>query len=116
MRKPFTQFFGEADHSFHLEPSLVLELERRLGSGIGAIYRRFISADFGFADLTQVIRLGLIGGGMEPKNAAELVEVYGARMSVSELYMVALPVMEALMTGDALQRVAKSPRKRKADR
>lgn len=110
-RQPVMQFFGDQEHRFHLSPDMVMELERRTGSGIGAIYRRFIAADFGFADLVEVIRLGLIGGGMEPKEAASLVTTYAERVAVAGLYAIALPVIDALMSG-AVQPVAKSPRRR----
>ncbi len=111
-RKPVSQFFGDAEYTFHLLPDLVIELERKLGSGIGAIYRRFATSDFGFADLTEVLRLGLIGGGTLPQDAANLVTTYAARMSVMELHFAAMPVLDALMSGP-VQRVA-NPRRRKA--
>lgn len=98
-RQPVKQFFGDAEHEFHLPPDLVVELERKLGSGIGAIYRRFLNSEFGFSDLTEVLRLGLVGGGADPKDAAMLVTTYASRMTVMKLYMSALPVLDELMSG-----------------
>lgn len=108
-RKPVRQFFGDAEYDFHLPPDLVIELERKTGFGIGAIFRRFLASDFGFSDLTEVLRLGLIGGGMDAKEAATLVSTYAERMGVLDLYYSALPVLDALMT---VQPVAKSRSKR----
>lgn len=111
-RAPVKQFFGDAEYEFHLSPELVMELERKTGSGIGAIYRRFLTSEFGFSDLTEIIRLGLIGADTKPADAAALVTTYAARMGVADLYLVALPIMDALMTGTAVQPVAKTRRKR----
>ena len=92
-------FFGDGDHDFRLEPDLIVELERVTGAGIGGLSRRFFVGDFSFTELTQVLRLGLIGGGMKPEEAHSLVTTYAARMSVTELYAVALPVIENVMFG-----------------
>ncbi|MEW4400532.1 gene transfer agent family protein [Agrobacterium tumefaciens] len=105
------QFFGDQERSFHLAPDLVLELERKVGAGIGGLSRRFFAGDFRFIELTEVIRLGLIGGGTEPSDAAQLVTTYSARMSITALYAVALPVVEALMFGRVQSIAQYSPRK-----
>ncbi|KAA3500821.1 gene transfer agent family protein [Rhizobium rhizogenes] len=111
-RTPVKQFFGDAEYEFHLPPDLVLELERKTGSGVGLIFRRFLTSEFGFSDLTEVLRLGLVGAGMKPADAAVLVTTYAARMAVTDLYLVALPIMDALMTGNTVQPVAKTRRTR----
>lgn len=98
-REPIRQFFGDREHDFLLSPDLVTELERVCQTGIGSLSRRFFSGDFSFRELTEVIRLGLIGGNCDPKDAAELVTVYSARLSVTQLYATALPVIENLMFG-----------------
>lgn len=95
------QFFGDAEYDFRLTPDLVLELERKTASGIGGLSRRFYASDFRFSELTEVIRLGLIGGGMDSEEADALVKTYAARMSVTELYGKALPIIDVLMFGKA---------------
>lgn len=99
MSDPHRQFFGDAERDFRLTPELVVELERKTGNGIGGMSRRFFAGDFSFIELTEVIRLGLIGGGTDPQEAAALVTAYSSRMSVTDLYTVALPVIDALMFG-----------------
>ncbi|MDZ7874892.1 MAG: gene transfer agent family protein [Rhizobium sp.] len=42
---------------------MILELERKTGVGIAALYARFMRQEFHFADMTEIIRTGLIGGG-----------------------------------------------------
>jgi hypothetical protein len=99
MSEPIRQFFGDRAHDFRLTPDLVMELERITGAGIGSLSRRFFSGDFSFRELTETLRLGLIGGNCDPKEAHEIVTVYSARLSVTQLYAVALPVIETLMFG-----------------
>ncbi|NLS04603.1 gene transfer agent family protein [Rhizobium sp. P32RR-XVIII] len=105
-RQPVKQFFGDAEYEFHLPPELVIELERKVGAGIGSIYRRFLSSDFGLNDLLEVLRLGLIGASMEPKEASTLVKTYAGRLSVASLFMAAMPVLDALMTDAPVQPIA----------
>lgn len=95
------QFFGDAEYAFKLSPDLVMELERKTGAGIGGLSRRFFAGEFSYRELTEVIRLGLIGGGTDPADAAALVTTYAARMAVTELYGVALPVVELTIFGKA---------------
>ena len=93
------QFFGDSEQAFKLTPDLVMELERTCHAGIGGLSRRLFAGDFSYRELTETIRLGLIGGGTDPEDAAALVSTYGSRMAVTELYAVVLPVVEALMFG-----------------
>ena len=95
------QFFGDADRDFRLTPPMILELERKTGFGIGGLSRRFFAGDFRFSELTEVIRLALIGGGNNPEEAQALVTTYSARMPITELYAVALPILETLVFGKA---------------
>ena len=90
------QFFGDAEHVFKLDPGMIVALEKVAGAGIGAIGRRFFGAEFTHGDLVGVLRLGLIGGGMDPKDAADLVTTYADKMSVVALYEAALPIVEAV--------------------
>lgn len=89
------RFFGDAEHVFKLDPGMIVELERKAGAGIGAIMKRFLAAEFTHADLTETLRLGLIGGGSDPQDAAALVDLYAERLSITRLYETALPVIEA---------------------
>lgn len=95
------QFFGDAEYDFRITPDLVPELERKTASGIGGLSRRFYASDFRFIELTEVIRLGLIGGGMDSEEADALVKAYTPRMSVTDLYGKALPIIDVLMFGKA---------------
>lgn len=92
-------FFGDGEKTFALPVDLIIELERKAGCGIGALARRFFNAEFHFSDLTEVARLGLVGGGTDPEDAAALVNLYAPRMSVTALYELTAPLIELVMFG-----------------
>lgn len=74
--KPITLFFGDGEHPFALTAPMTRELQRKLGCGVGAILARFRTETFGFDDIREVIRCGLIGGGMDARDAEHLVATY----------------------------------------
>ena len=92
-------FFGDAEHVFSLTPPMVLELEAVTGAGIGGLFRRLTQSDFRAKEITETIRLGLIGGGMTPESAARLVETYVPATGLIESYSLALAILETLMFG-----------------
>ena len=95
-----TAFFGDGEYTFAF-PSrdLIEELERQTGKPVGALFWRLRNHDFAFADILQVIRLGLIGGGSTPANADQLVSVYVIGRPLAESFAVALGTMSALFFG-----------------
>lgn len=96
-----TRFFGEAEYSFALTADLILELERKAGVGIGHLCKRLFAGQFGFSDIQEVIRLSLIGGGMNPQNAAGLVQTYTAARPLAENFALAVAILETLYFGAA---------------
>jgi hypothetical protein len=91
MRTDLVLEFADGEYPFKLSVIGVLELQEKCLSGFGALFSRVMAgtyskdekifgfpleAQFHLADLLETIRLGLIGGGMEPVNAKRLVERY----------------------------------------
>lgn len=104
-------FFGDGEKVFAF-PSLeiIKELEASTGHGIGALHRRFATENFSLSDIEQVIRLGLIGGGTTPAEAARLVAFYLVGGPLRENLDLASDVISALFYGteainDALEQV-----------
>lgn len=95
----YRTFFGDAEHDFRLTPPMVMELERQLSAGIGAIFKRLIASEFALKDVTETIRLGLIGGGTDPEEAHHLVTAYAAPAPLMTVYPLALSILEHLMFG-----------------
>ncbi|TAY66501.1 gene transfer agent family protein [Rhizobium leguminosarum] len=93
-------FFGDGEHTFAFPTrELIEELEHKTGQPIGALFRRFQNHDFSFSDLTEIIRLGLIGGGASPADADRLVKVYSIGRPLTESFLVALGIITALFLG-----------------
>ncbi|TAU48184.1 gene transfer agent family protein [Rhizobium ruizarguesonis] len=93
-------FFGDGEKTFAFPTrELIEELEHKTGQPIGALFRRFQSHDFSFSDLTEVIRLGLIGGGASPADADRLVSVYSINRPLTESFLVALGIITTLFLG-----------------
>lgn len=95
-------FFGDAEQTFDLAaPHIVRELETATGAGIGALIARVIhERTFRHADLEHTIRLGLIGGGMAPKEAARLVAAYLPLAPLEEGMILAMSILGALFIGN----------------
>lgn len=92
-------FFGTADHSFTLTDDMVTELERVTDTGIGAFYQRMIAMHFKATDLAEIIRLGLIGAGMHPQEAMQLVNTYATNRPMAETFPLALDILDARWNG-----------------
>jgi hypothetical protein len=88
------KFFGDAEHAFALTPPFILELERATGAGIGKLCSRLFDRAFDYKDVTETIRLALIGGGMDPKRATEMIETYVAGRPLIFGYEIAVAVLE----------------------
>lgn len=92
-------FFGDKERTFKLTPKLIPELERIGGRGIGTMCKSLFAGDFSQVDIRETIRLALIGGGADPKDAATLVTVYADDAPLSQTYPLAVSILEALWFG-----------------
>jgi len=96
-----TAFLGDGEYPLALPFLLAEELQRKTGVGIGALFQRVRTLTFAINDLAETIRLGLIGGGMEPAAAFQLVETYVKQRPLAETLPVALLILEVLWFGTA---------------
>lgn len=94
-------FFADTERDFTFTFDLIAELERKTGVGIGALFNRLFRGDFSLADITDTIRLGLIGGGASPEQAAAIVRTYVENRPLSETYPIAVAILETLWFGKA---------------
>jgi hypothetical protein len=97
---PVQSFFGDAEYAFRLTPALITELEGKCGTGIGALSSRVFNRQFAQTDLTETIRLALIGGGAAPKRAGELIAAYAADRPLAETHPLASKILERLWAGN----------------
>ncbi|MFD2679031.1 tail tube GTA-gp10-like protein [Camelimonas lactis] len=68
--------FGDGPHRFRLAMGELEELQEKTGVGPFVLMQRFISGEWRVGDVRETVRLGLIGGGMEPLAALRLVRRY----------------------------------------
>lgn len=94
-----TAFLGDAEYSFRLTPPLINELEKQCGP-LGLICQRVFHRQFAQSDITETIRLALIGGGTNPKRAAELIAAYVAERPLAETYPLANKILERRWFGE----------------
>lgn len=97
--EPITLFFADRERPFRLTPALILELERVRAAGIGVLCRRVFNGTFSHADISETLRLGLIGGDATPAESAALVNTYIAARPLSEALPLAVAVLEHVWFG-----------------
>jgi len=95
----YTAFFGDGDKTFALPSHLIVELERKTNTGIGTLCLRIPEGHFRHAELIEVIRLALIGGGTTPQEAAALVETYAVNRPLAEPFALASAILAARYLG-----------------
>lgn len=103
-------FFGDGEHLFRLPLKQIAELQEKCGGlpfgAIGLVWERVETGHYAVADLVETIRLGLIGGGMDPAAAYNLVHRYAipqkateGEQSLEQLWTVARVVLRACVVG-----------------
>lgn len=68
--------WGDDTYKFRLGLGEVRELQDRTKAGPYRLFTRIGARDWLVDDLREIIRLGLIGGGMKPPDALKLVRTY----------------------------------------
>lgn len=91
--------FGDAEYDFRLTFPLLKELEKSTGLPSLALFTRIFNRESSIADLKEVIRLALIGGGTHPARAAELVAAYAVDRPLIEIWPLAVAIAEATWFG-----------------
>jgi len=92
-------FFGDAEYELRLTPILIAELERSTGCGIGGLCQRVFNNVFEYRDISEVIRLALVGGGTDPKKAADLVNTYVPSRPLIYAHALAVDVLQIVWFG-----------------
>jgi len=67
-------FLHDGEHDFRLTLGGLRELQEKCDAGPLQIMTRLNSGEYRIDDVLQTLRIGLIGGGMEPAKAWALVE------------------------------------------
>lgn len=96
-----TDFFGDGEHTFDIvDPkwALLKELQEKVGSVL-PFFHRLRAGNFFVDDLRELIRLGLIGGGTSPMDAARLVGAYFDLHPITSTLPIAIAITGAALYG-----------------
>lgn len=96
----YKTFFGDKERLFKFTWPLLIELETVTGAGFGALSQRVIDRRFHIGDVAEVIRLGLIGGGEDPKRAQALVEAYVRGQPLEKNVILTIDLLTLIWTGE----------------
>lgn len=106
--------WADGEHTFRLALKELRELQEKCDAGPLVIFRRLTHGDWRIDDLRETIRLGLIGGGMEPAKALSLTRSYVDDRPLMESVEPALRVMSAALMGPPDEEFKKKDRRKRA--
>lgn len=108
-----TMDWGDGEHRFRLAIGQLRELQDKCGAGPAEILRRITDGTWRIDDLRETLRLGLIGGGMQPVKALVLVQRYVDVRPLMESVPPAQSVLLAALVGPPGPQPGKEGRRRR---
>lgn len=102
------QDWGDGSHRFRLAWGQLAELQEKCAAGPYAILARLHSGDWRIEDISNVIRLGLMGGGAAPTDAITLVRRYVEDTGTHPLLRnlpIAIAILSAALVGAPEEKV-----------
>lgn len=96
-----TRFFGDAEYEFHIGVDEAMEWERAQSKSLYRSFQEFTSGSFFLKDAKEVLRIGLIGGGMEPVKAFSLVEAYLGKPKFEGSIKLAIELLQDAFIDDS---------------
>lgn len=100
--------FGDGEYDFRLAWGQLVELQEKCNGGPLFILNRLNSGEWRIEDISNIIRLGLIGGGMAPSAARTLVVRYVEERPLLENHLLAVVVLQAALMGSSEEPVGES--------
>lgn len=91
--------WADGTYKFRLPYGQIAELQEATGCGPQFLLSRLIDGTWKVADLRETIRLGLIGGGVEPLKALTLVRQYVEQRPLLESVLPARAILTAALVG-----------------
>lgn len=91
--------FADGDYSFRMGWGELIELQEKCDAGPYVVLQRLANKTFKMNDISETIRVGLIGGGMEPGKALTMTKRYVKARPPMECLPVALAVLMAGLLG-----------------
>ncbi|XHE12395.1 gene transfer agent family protein [Agrobacterium deltaense] len=97
--------WADGAHSFRLAWGQLAELQEKCDAGPYVVLQRLHSGAWRIEDISNIIRLGLVGGGMEPAQALKLVRRYVEARPPMENLIPAQVILSAALTGAPEEKV-----------
>lgn len=91
--------WADDTYTFRLAWGQLIELQEKCDAGPFVVLNRLSTGQWRMADVSEVIRLGLIGGGLEPKQALQLVRDYVESRPPLENVMMARGILGIAIQG-----------------
>lgn len=91
--------WADGDYTFRLRIKHLIELQEKCDAGPSYILARLQQGAWHVEDVREPIRLGLIGGGLEPVKALKLVERYVDDQPLMQNAMIAEVIVSAAIVG-----------------
>ena len=91
--------WADGDYTFRLAWGQLIELQEKCEAGPFVVLNRLSTGQWQMADVSEVFRLGLIGGGLEPAKALSLVRTYVESRPPLENVMMARGILGIAIQG-----------------
>lgn len=100
MRAAETIVWAAGEHDFRLDIGALRAIEQRCDAGVSVTLLRLLGQQWKADDVLSVIRLGLVGGGMDGDNARKLVDKALETASLFALSVTAADVLRRFVMFD----------------
>ncbi len=100
--------FGDDEHTFRMALGELRELQEKTGVSPFAVLARLVAYMPMVDDAPEIIRLGLVGGGMVPVDAVRLTERYARQRPPAESIPLATAILKAGLLGVPDEKPGKS--------
>jgi hypothetical protein len=101
--------WADDTYSFRLRIKELIELDELCDAGPAHMHQACLSGTWRVKHVRETIRLGLIGGGMTPRDALNLVRKYVDERPLTESVLVAEAVLMAAIIGVPEDEAPKKP-------
>ena len=91
--------FADGDYSFRLAWGELVELQEKCDAGPYVVLQRLLGVEWRMEDIVEVVRIGLIGGGLEPAKALTLTKRYVKSRPPTETLPLARAILMAGILG-----------------
>lgn len=91
--------WADGDYSFQLKWGQIAELQDRTNAGPYHVLNRLYDGTWKIEDISNIVRLGLIGGGMSPVTALNLTRTYVEERPLLENHPIAVVILKAALVG-----------------